>query len=250
MSNTSRKDTHKKRNFPLFRIALLIKFGLLLVLVGGYYYFFAQQSEVSYFQIENPIVYQGEIYQKSAVINNGQLYLPFQFILDHLDSGVTYDEHSESVIIISDENILRFPKEQLEKYVNEQAFEIEVETLITENQELYVEIEQLENIYPIEYILDANLPSVVITMDGDARDIGYVKDTAKQRELRLKTDTSYFSNFYDQVVHNEQLIIEAKVEDYYLVRNQKGIAGFMKQDLLENIETEVVSIYREQPFGN
>lgn len=248
MSNTSRKDTHKKRNFQLFRIALLIKFGLLLVLVSAYYYFFAQQSEVSYFQIENPIVYQGEIYQKSAVINNGQLYLPFQFILDHLDPGVIYDEHSESVIIISDENILRFPKEQLEKYVNEQAFEIEVETLITENQELYVEIEQLENIYPIEYILDANLPSVVITMDGDARDIGYVKDTAKQRELRLKTDTSYFSNFYDQVVHNEQLIIEAKVEDYYLVRNQKGIAGFMKQDLLENIETEVVSIYREQAF--
>lgn len=248
MSITSRKDTHKKRKFPLFRIVLLIIFGLSLALVSAYYYFFAQQNEVSYFQIENPIIYQGKIYQKGAVINNEQLYLPYQFILDHLDSGITYDEHSESVIIISDENILRFPKEKLEKYVNEQVFEIEVETLITESQELYVEIEQLENIYPIGYTFDANLPSVVITKDGDTREIGSVKDTVKERELRLKTDTSYFSDFYDQVVHNEQLIIEAEVEDYYLVRNQKGISGFMKQDLLENIETEVVSIYREQAF--
>lgn len=119
---------------------------------------------------------------------------------------------------------------------------------ITESQELYVEIEQLENIYPIGYAFDANLPSVVITKDGDTRKIGSVKDTAKQRELRLKTDTSYFSDFYDDVAHSEQLIIEAEVEDYYLVRNQKGISGFMKQDLLENVETEVVSIYREQAF--
>uniref|UniRef100_A0A1S2KXC1 Copper amine oxidase-like N-terminal domain-containing protein n=1 Tax=Anaerobacillus isosaccharinicus TaxID=1532552 RepID=A0A1S2KXC1_9BACI len=130
MSNSTRKERNKKGRKPLFIILLLIKFFLLLAMGGTYYYFSSQQKQVSYFHIENPIVFQGEIYEKSAVFNNNQLYLPFQFISDHLDEGITYDEQTKSVIIISNETILRFPIEKLEKYVNEEPLAYLVYTFL------------------------------------------------------------------------------------------------------------------------
>ena len=248
MSNSTRKERNNKGRKSFFMILLSIKVILLVAIVSSYYYFSSQQKQVSYFHIENPIVFQGEIYENSAVFNNNQLYLPFQFISDHLDEGITYDKQTKSVIIISNETILRFPIEKLEKYVNEEPFEIAVETLITENQELYVEIEQLENIYPIEYTFFEDVKSVVISKDGEERRVGYVNKTAKQKDLRIKTTNTYFSDFYDTVAHGEKLYLIAEEDRHYLVQNEKGITGYMKTDLIESIEAEVVSVYRDHAF--
>ncbi len=243
MSNTfsSEKKKSKKKLF-LSLIFTLIFLGSI------YYYFFAHQKQVSYFQIDNQIVFQGKIYEQSAVFANQQLYLPLQFIKDHFDKGITYDEQSQSVIIISNEKILRFPKQKLEKYVNEQTFKIEAETLITENQKLYVEIDQLENIYPFQYTFHEDTKSIVITRDGEERQVGYVKVTANEKERRLKSANTYFSNYYDLASHGEKLLIEAEEDDYYLVRNLKGISGYVKKEILEGIETEMITINRDQPF--
>lgn len=248
MSNLSRKDKHKSGRKPLFLIVLLLKTVILLGMIGLYYYFYSKQEQVSYFQKEYSIVFQGEIYESSAVLHENQLYLPYQFISEHLDEGISYDEKSESVIIISNENILRFPKEKLEKYVNEQSFEIEVETLIKENKQLYVEIEQLENIYPIEYFFDEEVKSVRVSIDGEEREVGFVKETAKSRHLPLKVDTSYFSNYYDQLEYGEMVYIEEEVDDYYHVRKENGISGFVRKEVIENKKTDIVTVQRDKPF--
>ncbi len=248
MSNRSRKDTHKKRKKPLWVLSFSITALLLLAFVSMYYYLDAQQKKVSYFQKERPIVFQSEIYEKEALYENSQVYIPLQFISDYLDDGIAFDEETESVIIISNENILRFPIEKLVKFVNEQPFEIKVETLITANEELYVEIDQLENIYPISYTFFPEVGSVMISMDGEEREIGIIKETAKQRELRLKTRPKYFSNYYDEVRLGEMLYIVGEENDYYLAHNEKGVSGFIQKDVIENIETSVVTIDRDEPF--
>jgi spore germination protein YaaH len=247
MSKTS-KEKNNKRKISLFFIVILFKFLALLAFVGIYYYFSEQQKQISYFHIENPIVFQGDVYEKGAIIQNDQLYLPFQFISAHLDEGITYDEQTQSVIIISNENILRFPKQKLEKFVNEQPFEIEVETFISENQELYVEIEQLENVYPIGYRFFEETGSVVIRKDGEEQQIGFVKEEAKQKDLRIKTTNSYFSDYYAAVSPGEKLYIESEEETFYYVRNEKGISGYMKKNLIENIGIEEIVFFRDKTF--
>lgn len=248
MEHKSRSERHTRKKFPLFLIFLSIKFLLFICIIGVYYYFYSQQEKVSYFHIKQPIVFQGEVYEKSAVFQQQQLYIPYQFIIDHLDSGITFDEQSNSVIVISNENILRFPIEKLERYVNEESFEIEVETLITENNELYVEIEQLENIYPIEYRFFEETETVVIAIDGEERQTGYVKETAKKRDLRLKTDPTYFSNYYTQVEHGEKLFIVDEKEDYFLIQKENGMIGFLKKKIIDKKGIERVTVERDQPF--
>ncbi len=248
MSKRSRKETHKKSKIPLLLIVLSITTIFLIALFSMYYYFESQQKQVSYFQKENPIIFQGEIYEKEALYENNQLYIPLQLISDYLDDGVTFDEDTESVIIISNENILRFPIEKLEKFVNEQSFNIEVETLITSNEELYVEMDQLENIYPIHYNFYPEVGSVVISSDGEEQTTGIVKENTKHRELRLKTKPSYFSDYYAKVDQGEKVYIMSEEEGHYFVRNEIGISGFIKKDVIENIETSVVTIERDDQF--
>lgn len=232
----------------LFIAAFIFKITALVALVGGYYYLYSKQQLVSYFQIDNPIVFQSEIYEKNALPHEGQLYIPIEFISDFLDHGITYDENSESVIIISNENILRFPVEKLEKFVNEQSFEIEVETLITENNQLYVEIEQLENIYPIAYYFDEETSSTVIVKNGEELRPAVVSNTTKERDLRMKTEAKYFSDYYDYLTRNEIVYIEDEHENYYFVRKENGVAGFIKKSFVEVQEVEKVSIHREDQF--
>lgn len=220
---------------------------LLAAALGGIYYYYSnQQQQVSYFQIDHPIVFQGEIYELSAVFHNEQLYLPIQFLSDHLDEGIAVDEQTQSVIIISNENILRFPIEKLEKYVNEEPFQIEVETFITENDELYVEIQQLENIYPLEYTLTDE--SIVISIDGEQRTFAMVSTNAHPRDLRLKVTPTYFSNYYDKISPGEKLYILEEEETYFHVQNGKGITGYVKKSILGSSDTEIVSVEREQQF--
>ncbi|MCT8137999.1 peptidoglycan hydrolase [Anaerobacillus sp. CMMVII] len=247
MSNASRKEQGRKGKKTMLVILVVAMAVMLGLIAGGYYYLSTQQKQVSYFHIENSIVFKGEIYDQSAVYQNHQLYLPLQFIVDHFDKGITYDEQSQSVIIISNENILRFPKQKLEKYVNEQTFEIEVETLITENQELYVEIEQLENIYPFEYTFFEE-ESVVIYMDGEEKQFGYVRETSKQKDLKIKTATTYFSDYFEHVMPGEKLYIEAEEATYYRVKNAKGISGFIKKSVIEELDSEVIAVHRDQAF--
>lgn len=249
MSDTTRKEKHKKRKyfFPLIILGV-IKLILLVGLVSIYYYLSSGQQRVSYFHIDHPIVFQGAIYEQSALVSNEQLYLPMGFIIDHFDQGITYDEQSESVIIISNETILRFPVEKLEKYVNEEPFEIAVETLIVENQGFYVEIEQLENIYPFEYTFFSEVGSVVITKDGEERQVGFVSEKAKQKDLRLKTEMAYFSDYYGYITVGEKLTIEGEEERYYLVRNQEGISGYVKKEIIHSIEIEESIVVRDKPF--
>ncbi|RXI96548.1 peptidoglycan hydrolase [Anaerobacillus alkaliphilus] len=246
MSNAFRKERRKKGKGSLFLIVLLIKTILLAAMVGVYYYYYNQQQQVSYFQIENPIIFQGEIYEQSAVFHNDQLYLPLSFISEHLDQGVTVDEQTQSVIIISNENILRFPIEKLEKYVNEESFEIAVETFISENDELYVEIQQLENIYPIEYTLFDE--SIVISIDGEERTFANVLETTKERDLRLKVTPTHFSDYYDLVLPGEKLYILEEDEKYFHVQNEKGISGYVRKDMMESTATEMITVEREKQF--
>ncbi|OIJ12826.1 peptidoglycan hydrolase [Anaerobacillus arseniciselenatis] len=248
MSKRSRKETHKKSKIPLLLIVLSITTIFLIALFSMYYYFESQQKQVSYFQKENPIIFQGEIYEKEALYENNQLYIPLQLISDYLDDGVTFDEDTESVIIISNENILRFPIEKLEKFVNEQSFNIEVETLITSNEELYVEMDQLENIYPIHYNFYPEVGSVVISSDGEEQTTGIVKENTKHRELRLKTKPSYFSDYYAKVDQGEKVYIMSEEVGHYFVRNEIGISGFIKKDVIENVETSIVTIERDDQF--
>lgn len=244
MSN--KRVNHKKRN-P-FLILLAIKTILLLVFIGIYYFLFSQQNLVNYSIQENTVIFQGELYENNAFLQNEQLYLAFSFISEHIDSGITFDEQSESVIIISDENILRFPKDRLEKYVNEEIIEIEVETFISDNQQLYVEIEQLENIYPLQYNYYPELKSLSIFKNGEEKFVGTLKTNVRPSQLRLNKTINHFSDYYDELEPGEQLLIEKEKADFYYVRKSDGRSGYVKKSLFDRTTIDEVIVERNPAF--
>lgn len=211
------------------------------LIIATYFYFYTKQSQVNDETSDYPIIYQNKVYQQGAMVQNDQLYLSYQFIFEYLDSEITYDEATQSVIIVNEDKIFHFQQEKLETYINKTMFEIEIESILDEDGQIFIEVEQLRNIYPIKIEFNEEYKSTFIFKDGEQITKGLIKDKPK-RHLRLKTSTDYFSNYYGYVSPGEEVFVESENDKYIFVRLKNGVAGYVKKDIVEVLDEETIAI--------
>lgn len=228
----------------LFAFLLIISSILLLL------YPFASSDKESYFQGENPILYEGK-QVGNAIVEGESVYMPLSFLKEHIDEAITFDEKSNSVIITTKNKVVQMPSESLTYYVNEKPVQLHFSVFKIKNNEMYLALEPLLAYYPITYNTLPETNAIWVKKDGEEMNHGIVTNNKVHEEkLRLRTNTNLQSPYTDQVVQKEKLLIEEEKEDYYFVRKENGSAGYLKKDFVEREGTEKVVIQRENDEVN
>lgn len=206
----------------LFLSVLMIISSIILIFL-----YFNGNEKVSFTTKENPIIYNGQLYEEQALVENEEVYLPFSFIKERIDEGVVYDEESKSIIITTRDKVVQFPNEDLQYFINEEPFSLQVPVLVNKNETLYVAAKPLFSIYPFQAQHVAETGAVIINKDGDVLLPGRVIET--ESSIKLKEKPAFLSGYVAEISSGEQVTVEKDEKDYYYIRKQNGIAGYVKK---------------------
>lgn len=221
--------------------ALLISTSLFFLL-----YPFPSKEKVPYLEMEHPIVFNGEVYEKEALIKGGKVYLPLTFIVDQIDSTLIIDEKSESIILTTKDKVIQLPNEHLQYFVNKETMNLEIPVVKEENGEMYVSLTPLANVYPVNVSFVEESKIVLVEKNGDIKVPGTVNAMENEHLLKLRKDPDLTSPYVETLTHGETIFIESDESGFYYVRKQNGIAGFIKKEAITLAEPKVIQYEQEK----
>ncbi|MED3573153.1 glycosyl hydrolase family 18 protein [Cytobacillus praedii] len=245
----ARVEYHKQKSYSMGWIiaGLLIAFLLIISSIILLLYPFASSEKEPYFQGENPILFEGK-QAGNAIIENESVYMPYSFLKEHIDDSITFDEKSNSIILTTKNKVIQMPSESLTYYVNEEPVQLHFSVFKVSNGEKYIALDPILAYYPIEYSIMPETNAIWLKKDGEKIVHGHVTDKKiNEEKLRLRTDSNLQSPFTVQAGKGDKLYIESEKEDYYFVRKENGIAGYLKKDFVVKEDlVEEVSITHEK----
>ncbi|KQL19408.1 glycosyl hydrolase family 18 protein [Cytobacillus solani] len=245
----ARVEFHKQKTHSIGWIiaGLLIAFLLIISSIILLFYPFASSEKEAYFQGDNPILFEGK-QAGNAIIENDSVYMPYTFLKEYIDDSITFDEKSNSIILTTKNKVIQMPSESLTYYVNEKPVQLHFSVFKVNNGEKYIALEPILAYYPIEYSIMPETNAIWLKKDGEKIVHGHVTDKKiNEEKLRLRTDSNLQSPYTVQAGKDDKLFIEGEKEDYYFVRKENGIAGYLKKDFVMKEDLiEKVSITHEK----
>lgn len=231
----SRLGVFPKKRKNIWKSSLFIWTGLslsiLVVLSSAFllFLYFKSNEKVAFTDKDYPIIYEGNIYDKGqAFINNGQVYLPFSFIEEKIDSGIIYDEQSNSIIFSTNDKVIQFPNESLQYFVNEKPFSIHMPALVSKEGTMYVAASPLLTIYPYKMNYHSETGTVILQKHGETLLPGTV--AAEHSKIKIKEKPKFFSPYVAEVSNGEKVMIEGEENAFYYIQKSDGVSGFVKKD--------------------
>lgn len=238
-------EYNKKRSPKWIIGGLMIAVLLIASSIFWLLYPFASKEKVTYFQNDYPILFEGK-QQGNAIVEGNTLFLPLTFLQEKIDNDIIYDEKSKSVIITTAEKVIQMPTDSLTFFVNEKPVDLHVSPIISKDGEMFVALDPLLTYYPLQYKKLAGTDAIWIQRNGDHWNTGeIIAKEVHQEKLRLRTEPSLTSPYTAEIKHKESVMIEGEKEDYYLVRKENGISGYIKKDYVNKKEEVTITISPE-----
>src|ERR1700730_5893550 len=142
--------------------------------------------------LDKPIFYQGQMLKQSAINEKETLNSPFEFIQSIIDPTLIYDSKSDSVIITTQDKVVRLKTSQLTGAINEKPFTLHFPVELNKDI-VYLPIEPLREYYHLNIRESAETGAVFLYKEGDIIQWGKVKqdpkDIKKQYALRSGPST-------------------------------------------------------------
>jgi spore germination protein YaaH len=221
-----------------------------VILIASSMYFLlsppASKERTDYFSGEIPIIYEGK-QAGNGLMDEKIVYVPLD-LLSKLDESIVYDAKSESVIFTSADKVVQMPTDSLTYFINEKPVQLQMTPLRSENNELYVALDPIIGFYPYKYEILDETNAILIQSDGE--EIKYGKTTSKdvhEEKLRLRSGPGLEYPYTAQAEPGERLHIESEKGEYYLVRKETGVAGYMHKNFIIPGKTEKISVARNIP---
>jgi spore germination protein YaaH len=235
----------KKLSTKWIVTGLILAFLMIISSILLLLYPYASKEKIDYFQGKSPILYQNEQHG-NALIDGETVFLPISFIKEQLDDSLIFDEKSQSIIITTQNMVVQMPTESLTYYVNEKPVKLHFPATQSSNGELYVALEPLLQYYPIQYTKLTDNNGIWIHTNGDELVHGTIKEVDPHKEkLRLRTESTLQSSYVSEVKTTEKIFIESKKEEYFFVRKENGIAGYLHKDFVKKENTEKIVVKNE-----
>lgn len=221
----------------------------ILVIISSillFLYPFASSEKTSYFTGENPVLFEGK-QQGNAIIDGESVYVSLDFLKENIDDSIAFDEKSNSIIITTSNKVIQMPTESLTYFINEQPAELQFAPLVDEQGHLFVALDPIIQFYPVTYEVLEGTNAVLIEKDGETIQNGVVtKEDVHEEKLRLRTDATLRSPYVSAVSNGDKVWIEEEKEDFYFVRKEDGVAGYVSKDLIEKQEKETIVVEYEK----
>jgi spore germination protein YaaH len=221
--------------------------ALLLILSSIFYllYPFASKDKKIYFHGENPILFHDK-QEGNAIFEGNTLFVPLSFLKKDIDPNIVYDEKSKSVIITTADKVVQMPTDSLTYFVNQKPVNIQLSPILNRNGEIYAALDPVLTYYPITYKKMAGSGAIWVQTDGQKYIEGKTisKDINKEN-LRLRTKPDWGSPYTSEMSKNESVMIEGQKGEFYYVRNNGGISGYIKKEYVHKENSITISIKRE-----
>lgn len=219
-------------------IAILMIASSILFLL----YPFASNERSTYFTEKNPILFEGT--QKgNALLEGGSIFLPLTFMQEHIDNSIIFDEKSKSIIITTTDKVIQMPTDSLTFFINQKPVDLQVSPIISKEGQIFVAIDPLLSYYPIQYSLLEDTGAVWVQKNGDHYIQGEITaEDVHPEKLRLRTESSLNSPYTAEMSKQETVMIEAEEQDYYLVRKENGLSGYINKKYVKKNKEVTITI--------
>lgn len=225
---------------------LLFSFVFIISSILLIFYPFASTEKASYFTGENPILFEGS-QVGNAVVEGDSVYVPLSFMRENIDDSITFDEKSESIIITTADKVVQMPSESLTYYVNEEPVKLHFSPLKDQSGELYLALDPIISYYPLQYTTLPDSQTISVQKHGEELQHGTItKDDVHEEKLRLRQEPTLQSPYVAETENGENIFIEGEEEDYFLIRKENGVAGYVNKKFVNSGEKEEIVVEREQ----
>ncbi|MFE8699321.1 glycosyl hydrolase family 18 protein [Cytobacillus sp. FJAT-54145] len=243
----ARVEYHQKKTLSKYWIISGLLFAILLIVssILLLLYPFASKEKETYFEGENPILFNGK-QEGNAIVEGESIYVPLSFMQQYIDENIAFDEKSKSIIITTKDKVVQMPSESLTYYINEKPVQLQLTPLKDENGEFYIDLNSVLPMYPVQYQILPDTGSVWIQKDGEEVVSGKVtSEDVHEEKLRLRTDGDLKAPYTAQLTNNEQVYIESESGEYVYVRKNDGTAGYVNKDFVTKDKSETIVVKRE-----
>lgn len=218
-----------KKNYLLI-LLILITAGS----IGGFMYYkqyiSPSQEVITYSDDLYLIVEEQEVESDESVLfYNDILYFSLPTIEYFIDSNIFYDDLEETLIITTNEKVIRYKLENNTASVNNKEFLV-TNVIKKINEKVYIPIDIILKNYNVEisYFIETN--AVVL----DYKDIYYLKGEVIAEEAVIRSNLDIKSPIVSKEIPiGTVLNVYAEYEYWYKVRTIDGIPGFIEKKYLK-----------------
>ncbi|MDF0727989.1 glycosyl hydrolase family 18 protein [Cytobacillus sp. S13-E01] len=243
----SRIETNKQKRIKMPFIILGLLFSVVLISTSLFLllYPFPSKEKALFTNKEHPIIFEGKIYGEEAQIIDGTVYLPFSFVKENIDDAVIIDDATNSIIFTTKDKVLQMPSDSLTYLVNEEPFNVEVPIYLSSEGQSLMSLEPLKTLFPVKWDYSEETGAVIVRKQGETIIRGIVNKGLQEDKLRLRTDPDVTTAYVGEVVGNEIIEIVEEDRNFYYVRKDNGISGYLKKDSITLSNTEIVKVENE-----
>lgn len=222
----------------------LFLLGLFLFAIfGGIYWFFVLRASTEHVQPydgdKNVIVYEGSRKEASYLLESEQILLPFEFIKEHIDPSIYWDEPTRSVIVTTKDKVLRMESGEVVAYLNKKPVDLLVPVKEVEGKQ-YVPLDPLKKLYPYSFELKEETGVLVVEKEGYEIQQAKVMGTDEKQAVRI--GASHRTPIVAELSPGEIVDILGNKEDYYRVMTASGIGGYLPETSVEMTDMREVEL--------
>lgn len=236
-----------QKNNAKKRILIGLMGTMLLIISSSLFilYPFASKEKVNYFKGENPILYNGQ-QEGNALREDEAIYIPFTFLKKKIDDTLMYDEKSHSIIVTTKSKVIQVPMDSHVSYINQNPVPLSLPALKERNGELYVGLTFILEHYDVESSILPETNAIEIVRNGQKIVEGFIHSgNVNEEKLRLRIEPKLQSPYTGKVYDQENVKIQNEDEEYYFIRKENGIAGYIQKQYVEKGQINTIKIEKD-----
>lgn len=234
----------KRRRKRVLHFLLMLLF-LFVAVFGGIYWFFMVRPSTEHVQPYNGekqmIVYEGSPADEPYLLESGELLLPFEFLKEKIDPAIFWDEPTRSVIVTTQDKVLRMESGQVVAYLNKQPVHLQVPVKEVDSIR-YVPLEPLKKLYP--YVFRRQEQTGVLLVEKEGYAVQQAKVVSDDEAQMVRTGASNRTPIVAELSAGEVVDILGETEEWYRVLTANGISGFLPRDTVTLTQVRMVSLDR------
>lgn len=227
--------TRRRRRLQFSMLLMFLLVGVLLVSIWFWYLNQLPSTErVAPFEgRKNVIVYHGDAYSKPFLLQNEQVSLPFDFIKEHLDPNIYWDQPTKSVIVTTKDKVLRMESEKLVAYLNRTPVDLHVPVQEVDGTR-YVPLAPLQKLYPVQVKHVPSTTVLIVEKAGDSMQQGKIFAVdSKDKTQQLRAGASDKQPIVSDLAADSSVDILQEETGWYHVQTADGLIGYLPKDAVQ-----------------
>lgn len=234
----------KSRRRGRYRIPVV--FALLVALTALSFYYWAvywpsgKHEAYTFNGVNKPIFYQGKQLSLPALGTKEGLKLPYPVFKELIDPAIRYEDSVQSVIVTTQDKVVRLKTNQLTGTINEKPFTLRFP--VEKNEEtVYVPIDPLRDFYRLDVKESVDTGAVILRKAGDVITWGTAAGSKHKDQTRaLRSKPTIKASIYADVPQGGRVMIWGEEEGWYRIQLENGYLGYMRKADVTLSEAETV----------